>query len=147
MSEFLLQALSIAPARRQADELCQMESPALPGEREGALQISAVLEYLQAHLSEKLTLERVATEFFISKYYLSHCFKEATGFSVCLLYTSDFIGGDSADDKAAPADRHRADAGSGAGRPFLQRDSQAAVSYTHLDVYKRQQYPVSMERS
>ena len=45
LSEFLLQTLSIAPARRQADELCQMESPALPGEREGALQISAVLEY------------------------------------------------------------------------------------------------------
>lgn len=82
LSEFLLQALSIAPPRRQTDELCQIESPPLPGNREGALQISAVLEYLQAHLSEKLTLERVASEFFISKYYLSHCFKEATGFSV-----------------------------------------------------------------
>lgn len=82
LSEFLLQALSIAPARRQADELCQIESPPLPGAREGTLKISAVLEYLQAHLSEKLTLERVASEFFISKYYLSHCFKEATGFSV-----------------------------------------------------------------
>lgn len=82
LSEFLLQALSIAPPRRQLDGLCQIESPPLPGNREGALQISAVLEYLQAHLSEKLTLERVASEFFISKYYLSHCFKEATGFSV-----------------------------------------------------------------
>lgn len=82
LSEFLLQALSIAPLRRQTDRLCRLDAPSLPGDREGALQISAVLEYLQAHLSEKLTLERVASEFFISKYYLSHCFKEATGFSV-----------------------------------------------------------------
>ncbi|WP_312940414.1 AraC family transcriptional regulator [Oscillibacter sp.] len=82
LSEFLLQALSMAPVRRWADELCQIERPSAPGSREGALQISAVLEYLQEHLAEKLTLERVASEFFISKYYLSHCFKEATGFSV-----------------------------------------------------------------
>ena len=82
LSEFLLQALSAAPRRRQADGLCQIENPTLPGDREGALQISAVLEYLQQHLAEKLTLERVASEFYISKYYLSHCFKEATGFSV-----------------------------------------------------------------
>lgn len=82
LTEFLLQALSIAPTRKQVDEICQIDNPPLPSDREGALQISAVLEYLQAHLSEKLTLERVASEFFISKYYLSHCFKEATGFSV-----------------------------------------------------------------
>ncbi len=82
LSEFLLQALSMAPVRRWADELCQIERPSDRGSREGALQISAVLEYLQEHLAEKLTLERVASEFFISKYYLSHCFKEATGFSV-----------------------------------------------------------------
>ena len=82
LSEFLLQALSIAPIRRWADELCQMERPSAQGSREGALQIGTVLEYLQEHLAEKLTLEQVASEFFISKYYLSHCFKEATGFSV-----------------------------------------------------------------
>lgn len=82
LAEFLLQALSLAPIRRQADELSGMERLSAGGGREGALQIGAVLKYLQEHLSEKLTLERVASEFFISKYYLSHCFKEATGFSV-----------------------------------------------------------------
>lgn len=41
-----------------------------------------VLKYIQEHLTETLSLDSIASKFFISKYYLCHNFKLATGFSV-----------------------------------------------------------------
>lgn len=41
-----------------------------------------VLKYIQEHLTESLSLDSIAANFFISKYYLCHNFKLATGFSV-----------------------------------------------------------------
>lgn len=41
-----------------------------------------VLKYIQEHLTETLSLDSIAAHFFISKYYLCHNFKLATGFSV-----------------------------------------------------------------
>ena len=46
------------------------------------MQIDQVLSYLQEHLSEKMTLDIIANNFYISKYHLSHCFKLTTGFSI-----------------------------------------------------------------
>ena len=81
LSEFLVEALSAAPCKEGASTL-NVEQHMLPPSREGTLRIDMVLAYLQEHMAEKLTLDQVAAEFYISKYYLSHCFKAATGFSV-----------------------------------------------------------------
>lgn len=40
-----------------------------------------VLEYIQEHQKEKLTLSSVAETFYLSKYYLSHLFKKSLGIS------------------------------------------------------------------
>lgn len=44
-------------------------------------RIFEILNYINTHYSENLSLESVAQEFFISKFYLSHAFKEVTGFT------------------------------------------------------------------
>lgn len=44
--------------------------------------IPDVLEYINNHYCEKLTLNSIADEFFVSKYYLSHAFNNAVGTSV-----------------------------------------------------------------
>ncbi len=41
-----------------------------------------IIKYLHAHLSEPLSLDSIAAQFFISKFYLCRNFKLATGFSV-----------------------------------------------------------------
>lgn len=42
----------------------------------------AVSGFLEDHLDEDLSLDRLAKEFYVSKYYLSHLFKENTGLSI-----------------------------------------------------------------
>ncbi|MBQ7063487.1 MAG: helix-turn-helix domain-containing protein [Firmicutes bacterium] len=44
-------------------------------------RIFEVLNYINTHYMESLKLEAVAQQFFINKYYLSHTFKEVTGFT------------------------------------------------------------------
>ena len=44
--------------------------------------ISQVLEYIGNHYAEELSLDGLAVMFFVSKYHLSHAFKEETGTSV-----------------------------------------------------------------
>ena len=46
------------------------------------MRVSPILDYIRARLSEPLTLDQIAGEFFISKHYLCRIFKSATGFSV-----------------------------------------------------------------
>ncbi len=45
-------------------------------------KVSPILDYIQEHLEEPLTVENIAEVFFMSKYYLCHIFKEGTGFSL-----------------------------------------------------------------
>lgn len=82
LTEFLVEALSLAQRREDGAGTLSVEQHMLPPSREGTLRIDQVLAYLQEHMAEKLTLDQIAAEFYISKYYLSHCFKSATGFSV-----------------------------------------------------------------
>ncbi|MEH7374737.1 AraC family transcriptional regulator [Neobacillus drentensis] len=42
----------------------------------------AIASWINEHFSEKISLDRVATELNLSKYYASHVFKEITGFTV-----------------------------------------------------------------
>lgn len=44
--------------------------------------IPDVLDYINSHFCEKLTLSSIADEFFVSKYYLSHAFNNTVGTSV-----------------------------------------------------------------
>lgn len=44
--------------------------------------IPDVLDYINSHFCEKLTLSSISDEFFVSKYYLSHAFNNTVGTSV-----------------------------------------------------------------
>ena len=44
-------------------------------------RIFEILNYINTHYAENLSLESVAQKFYISKFYLSHAFKEVTGFT------------------------------------------------------------------
>ena len=46
------------------------------------LRVSPILDYIRDNLSESLTLDQIASRFYISKHYLCRIFKSATGFSV-----------------------------------------------------------------
>lgn len=46
-------------------------------------QIDEVIEYININLFENLTVDRIAGRFFISRYYLMHRFREATGKTIC----------------------------------------------------------------
>ncbi|WP_352397906.1 AraC family transcriptional regulator [[Clostridium] aminophilum] len=48
----------------------------------GTVSIHKVISYIQDHLAEPMSLQSVSSDLFMSKYYLSHNFKKATGFSV-----------------------------------------------------------------
>ncbi|MFT3982827.1 MAG: AraC family transcriptional regulator [Lachnospiraceae bacterium] len=41
-----------------------------------------LIYYIEEHLEEELTLDRIATEFFVSKYHISHIFKDNMGVSL-----------------------------------------------------------------
>lgn len=43
---------------------------------------SNLVEYIEQHLDEDLTLERLADEFYVSKYHIAHVFKENVGLSI-----------------------------------------------------------------
>lgn len=45
-------------------------------------KMEEVLRYITAHLAEELSVESLAKEFFISRYYLMHRFKAVTGYTV-----------------------------------------------------------------
>lgn len=55
---------------------------AFPGTRQANGQglIYNIQNYIESHLDEDLRLETVANKFFISKYHLSHSFREITGY-------------------------------------------------------------------
>ena len=44
--------------------------------------VQAIIEYIDHHLEEELSLEALGEQFYISKYYAAHEFKERTGISV-----------------------------------------------------------------
>ena len=45
-------------------------------------KISEILLYIKEHLLEELTVDRIASTFFISRYHLMHIFKEETGYTL-----------------------------------------------------------------
>ncbi|MBQ6240583.1 MAG: helix-turn-helix domain-containing protein [Firmicutes bacterium] len=49
--------------------------------RKNNRRLFLILNYINNHYKEDLSLEKVAEQFFLSKYYLSHAFRELTGFT------------------------------------------------------------------
>lgn len=45
-------------------------------------KIVGVIDYLNSHLEENITIDLLASDFYVSKYYLMHRFKEETGYSI-----------------------------------------------------------------
>ena len=41
-----------------------------------------LVEYIENHLEEELSLERLAEEFYVSKYHIAHVFKDNIGLSI-----------------------------------------------------------------
>ena len=54
--------------------------PATPKEEQSLYQ--NLISFIEGHLEEDLSLERLANEFFVSKYHVAHVFKESLGLSV-----------------------------------------------------------------
>jgi YesN/AraC family two-component response regulator len=44
--------------------------------------LKEIKEYIESHFSEKITLDNLAAQFYINKFYLSRLFKEQFGISV-----------------------------------------------------------------
>ncbi|NWL89022.1 AraC family transcriptional regulator [Paenibacillus sp. 79R4] len=53
-----------------------------PSSKRGEPKVAAVLEYINKHLEESLSLDHLAEQFYITKYYLCHIFKETTGYTI-----------------------------------------------------------------
>ncbi len=53
-----------------------------PVTNSGSRTITAILDYINAHLSENITLDRLSEQFYISKHYLNRAFKKTTGTTV-----------------------------------------------------------------
>lgn len=58
----------------------EMNHPAAPKTKQNLYQ--EIIDYIEAHLEENLNLDRLAEEFYVSKYHISHIFKENLGISV-----------------------------------------------------------------
>ncbi|WP_342438985.1 AraC family transcriptional regulator [Paenibacillus sp. FSL L8-0436] len=56
--------------------------PIAPESSNKQLKVYEIIDYLQAHYAEKLTLERLSETFFISSTYLCRVFKQTTGFTI-----------------------------------------------------------------
>lgn len=66
----------------ELNRLTIYSSSALRKDEASSSIIPDVLEYINKHFCEKLTLNEIADEFFVSKYYLSHAFNNVVGTSV-----------------------------------------------------------------
>ena len=53
-----------------------------PSKKESVSTYAAIAAYIDTHLEEDLSLDRLAQEFYLSKYYISHLFPDSVGLSV-----------------------------------------------------------------
>jgi len=76
MHTLVLQMLIVCCRHIQSRDLEPMISPSPMHDR-----ISEIVRYMNKHYMEDLSLQQMAEKFYISPYYLSRLFKEATGFT------------------------------------------------------------------
>lgn len=58
----------------------EMTHPKTPRQKQNLYQ--DIISYIEAHLEEDLSLDKLAGEFYVSKYHIAHIFKENLGLSV-----------------------------------------------------------------
>lgn len=58
----------------------EMEHPLTPHENQSLYE--NLIQYIENHLDEDLTLDQLANEFFVSKYHIAHIFKDKMGLSI-----------------------------------------------------------------
>lgn len=80
-SEFIARCL-IVEVLATINEIKEAELLPAPALKPDGGKISAVLDYINANLSEPLGLEALADQFYLTKYHLCHIFKEATGYTI-----------------------------------------------------------------
>lgn len=66
----------------ELNRICIAGQSSKKNEKDISPLVSAVLDYINSHYCEKLTLSSIAEEFFVSKYYLSHIFNSVVGTSL-----------------------------------------------------------------
>lgn len=48
----------------------------------GSTKLLQIIDYINEHLSEEITIEKLSSNFFLNRYYLMHFFKEETGYTI-----------------------------------------------------------------
>jgi AraC-like DNA-binding protein/mannose-6-phosphate isomerase-like protein (cupin superfamily) len=48
----------------------------------GSTKLLQILDYINEHLAEELTIDKLAERFYLNRYYLMHFFKEETGYTI-----------------------------------------------------------------
>ena len=108
--------------------------------------VNQSIDYIMQHLDEQLSVDAISAHFFISKYHFSRIFKEETGESIYSFIKRCKVDQSAIDIKLNPT-KAITDIGldygySSSNYSSLFRKhhdtSPTPVSYTHLDVYKRQ---------
>ena len=61
---------------------CIFERTHPSSQQENVSHYEAITAYIDVHLEEPLTLERIASELYLSKFYIAHLFQERTGLSL-----------------------------------------------------------------
>ncbi len=67
---------------RQAHSECEVSTDGNEDNLNYNEKINDVIRYISENLNDKITLDELANQFYLSKYYLCHEFKRTTGFSV-----------------------------------------------------------------
>lgn len=48
----------------------------------GSTKLLQILDYINEHLSEEITIDKLSSNFYLNRYYLMHFFKEETGYTI-----------------------------------------------------------------
>ncbi len=48
----------------------------------GSTKLVQILDYINEHLAEEITIDKLASSFYLSRFYLMHFFKEETGYTI-----------------------------------------------------------------
>ena len=85
----------------QLNRTLQKNSTDISDTSVGNEKILAVLTYINSHLTEEISIDSLAEQFFTSRYYLMHSFKQETGYTIGqylttkrLLYAQELIKND-----------------------------------------------------
>jgi AraC-like DNA-binding protein len=58
------------------------EDSITPNSTRKEMHVHQILNFINNHFNRELSLDTISDELFLNKYYMSHCFKEVTGFSI-----------------------------------------------------------------